>query len=370
MINLPDVNFIDADAQAIISDFVQRYEFIAGRTLQKSDPIYDFILTVAYEKVNMMQQFELGLRGNLLAYAKGVELDHLASFRQLQREGESPDFTTLRWTLSAPQNSVITIPQGTRATRDNIVFFATTETVEIAAGQTFVDVEASSTTYNALASGIDVGLITNIVDPIPYVASVSNVTKTQGGRPQETDEELRERVYEAPSAYSTAGAQEAYEFLAKSANISISEVSVFSPTPGTVKVLPMLLNGELPTQTILDQVSDALTPKDKRPLTDYVLVEAPQTVEYQLNVTYWVDRADQARLVAIQSSINQAIDEWVLWQRQKIGRDINPTQLIKRMAAAGAKRVEVASPIFKKLELDQVAVNSLKTVNYGGLEDE
>lgn len=370
MLELPDVQFIETDSNQIISDMLSRAEYILGRTLQKSDPMYLIILTFGYEKIHLMQQFEIGLRGNLLAYAEDAALDHIGSLRNTVRFEESPAFTTLRWTLSAPQAGAVLIPAGTRATADNTVYYSTTENAEIPAGSSYVEVEAVSNETGADLNNADVNSIVNIVDPIPFVQYVTNTTVTQGGRLRESNDAFRERIYEAPAAFSVAGPEDAYIYLAKSANASIADVSAYSPVPGVVEVRPILSNGEIPTQTILDQVADALSPKDKRPLADSVRVSAPDTVLYNLNLTYYIDKANQGRSAEIQAAVNQAIIDWQLWQRMKIGRDINPSVLTQRLIDAGAKRVVIASPLHTVLTKSQVSVIGSQAVTYGGLEDE
>ena len=60
----------------------------------------------------------------------------------------------------------------------------------------------------------------------------------------------------------------------------------------------------------------------------------------------------------------------------QIGKDINPSELIKRVIAAGAKRVTVTSPTFATVaetEVAHIAMNGSDpdvTVTYGGLEDD
>ena len=54
----------------------------------------------------------------------------------------------------------------------------------------------------------------------------------------------------------------------------------------------------------------------------------------------------------------------------KIGRDINPSQLIQMMVSAGAKRVEVKLPVFQIVGATNVAKLVSQNVAYGGIEDD
>ena len=73
--------------------------------------------------------------------------------------------------------------------------------------------------------------------------------------------------------------------------------------------------------------------------------------------------------VQIQTAVEEAVMGWVTWQRSKLGRDINPSELNHRMVTARAKRTEIISPVFQVLNASQVAVITSKTLTLGGLED-
>ena len=88
------------------------------------------------------------------------------------------------------------------------VYFATDEYAEIPAGSTTVDVRPPARNRKRRKRA-DAGELSTIVDPVPYVASVTNTTTTEGGAEIESDADLAERVYLAPGAYSTAGPEDA-----------------------------------------------------------------------------------------------------------------------------------------------------------------
>jgi phage-related baseplate assembly protein len=138
-----------------------------------------------------------------------------------------------------------------------------------------------------------------------------------------------------------------------------------------VNIFPLLEDGEVPGQEILDAVLAVCNADTIRPLTDLVQVLSPQTVEFDLNVTWYLERSNAVKVIDISSKVNFAVRNWLLWQRSKLGRDINPSELIAQMVQAGAKRVVVESPDFTVLEFNQVAVHSEAepAVTYGGIED-
>ena len=79
------------------------------------------------------------------------------------------------------------------------------------------------------------GTITTLVDLIPYIESVTNLTETAGGDDGEPyteagDNRLRERIRLAPAKRSTAGPELAYIYWAMTADSSIIDVKAVSET--------------------------------------------------------------------------------------------------------------------------------------------
>ena len=136
-----------------------------------------------------------------------------------------------------------------------------------------------------------------------------------------------------------------------------------------MEIYPLLKGGALPGGEILDLVYAACNAEDVRPDTDHVSVLPPEPVPFDLSATYWIDRRDAAQATQIRENVEKAIEDWELWQRSALGRDINPSELNHRMVAAGAKRAAVGSPVFAALNLKQVGIVEEKEILYGGLED-
>ncbi len=75
-------------------------------------------------------------------------------------------------------------------------------------------------------------------------------------------------------------------------------------------------------------------------------------------------------LSIITAKVEQAVAEYVLWQRSAPGRDINPSRLIAAIQDAGAKRVELDAPAFQALQPTEIARETDVEITFGGLEDE
>jgi phage-related baseplate assembly protein len=264
------------------------------------------------------------------------------------------------------------IPEGTRATPDGKLYFATEKIAEIPAGESFVDVPARCLTAGYVGNGWLEGQINRPVVRLPWVKEVRNVTPSAGGTDTESDENFRERIQIAPESFSVAGARGAYEYWARTAHQGIVDVAVLGPPdtePGHVEIYPLMEGGEIPSQEVLDAVYAICNAEDTRPMTDYVHVLPPVPVTYDLTMTWWLDRSRATQSTAIQKSVFEAVQEWVRWQRSKLGRDINPSVLNHRIIAAGAKRADITSPVFTVLTGSQVAIPGEIEVTFGGLED-
>lgn len=195
-----------------------------------------------------------------------------------------------------------------------------------------------------------------------------NTTLSEGGADVESDEDLRERIWIAPESYSCAGSEGAYIFHTKSASALISDVAIHSPQPGYVDVYVMLKDGSIPSTEMLNKIANRLNGKKVRPLTDTVTVKAPTTFYYDINLEYYISDDDSAQASQIIRAVNQAVDDFIKWQSEGLGRDLNPSELIKRVMAAGVKRVNVISPVFTPLDNFSAALVRNKTLNYEGLE--
>lgn len=369
--NLPPVKFVDYDAGAVESSIIGDYETIAQRTLAPGDPVRLFLESLAYEISLLRFQIDWSAKQNLLAYASEEYLDALGALVGVERLGASAAQTTLEFTLSGVLDFSVIIPAGTQVTPDNSIYFATDYAIIIVAGLTSGQVTATCQTIGTAGNGFVAGQIDNLVDPIAYVESATNITVSLGGTETELDDRLRGRVQAAAETFAVAGPELAYVERAKAARSDIIDVSAYSPSPGQVYVHPLMEGGELPDQDALDDVAAELTDKKRRPLTDSVTVSAPTAVSYDLELTYYIETGSAALAASIQEAVAEAAGKYKDWQSAAIGRDIDPGYLIALVrSVTGVKRVAVTSPAGAvTLDHDEVAQLGTESITYGGLEE-
>lgn len=376
--NAPDISFIDnktiEDARdEMVADYEEYMTKATGQTvtLPRSSPHRGVLYAAALQIYQGFQYIDRAGKQNLLKYSYSDFLDHLATFKGLTRAPAAAATATMRFTLSAARAVATAIPQGTRVASGGSVYFQTTEYAEIPAGALTVDVPAACTATGTEGNGLGVGELSAMVDPIPYVESVANTTATEGGADVEDDESLTERIYLAPGAYSTAGPEDSYLYHAKKYNANVGDVVVVSDrAAGTVDLFFLLANGDTPGPEIIGGLQSYLRDGNIRPMTDLVTVSAPEEAEYTIGLSYYINRSDSARAVAIQDAVKTAVGNYITWQRA-IGRDINPSKLVELVMAAGAKRVELTAPAFSHVERTAVAaLTGEPSIHYGGLEDD
>ncbi|SHN77178.1 baseplate assembly protein [Desulfitobacterium chlororespirans] len=368
--NLPDVSFLEKDPQLIESDLLSYIQGKTDITLSNADPrrkfIQGLVLYIAQERNNL----DYALKQNLLAYADGAFLDHSGEGALTPRLGDQAAVTTMELALEEDRVSVLIIEKGTRFLVGKNAFFATEETIAVPVGQHTVQIKAYCTEKGGVGNGYLPGEITMLVQPLAWVKRVRNVTISAGGVDVEEDDPYAERIRIAPESFSVAGPEGAYEYWAKRASQDIGDVKVWSPSEGTVDIRVLLKNGELPAQEILDKVLAACSDKENRPLTDKVIVSAPEQVPYDISAQYWVLASNVTVLDSIQQKVERAFQEYLNWQRSKMGRDIDLSELITRLKQAGAHRVAVDSIMFVGIEKYQVAKEENVVLSFGGLADE
>ena len=368
--NLENLKFVDANPEEMEIHILEIVEGLLERKLARADPLRLFLLGLEAAMIQQRLLFDQMAKMNLLACARGSYLDHIGALVGTERLPAAPATATMKLILSAAREQAVIIPKGARITAGDNIYFALNENAIIPAGELYVTASATCTENGERGNGYLPGEISRIVDPVPFLMSATNTNKTEGGADVEDDDAYRERIHEAPEKFSTAGPTLAYEYHAKAASALIADVYPDSPAPGEVVVYPLLKGGVIPGEEVLTLVREKLNDRRIRPLTDKVSVKAPESVKYDVDAVYYIDRSNATEASAIQSRAENVVQEFVAWQKEKLGRDINPTELYYRLRAAGVKRAEIISPVFTATNRKQVAVAGNVKVTFGGLEDE
>lgn len=366
------LQFVETDAEALYTSAIAELQSLTGESMYPGDERLIHAKALITIIVSLFNTVNERCKGRMLRYASGETLDALGEFRRCTRLSPKAATLTLRFTLAAPKTTSVTIPEGTRCSDGNTIF-KTTEVAAIQVGSLTVDVPAESIIGGTSRNGVPIGAVTNMIDNIVSVTGVTNTTisaEGDDGEPYPTedggsgDERYRERIRLANSAYTTAGCEDGYIYWAKTANATIEDVRVLSEqTAGTVDIYVTTKGGELPAQSVLDDVLATCSSKSVRPLNDIVQAHAPTVVPYDIEISYTVKDGDQEKALEDMTGDNGGIQKYVAWQKGAIGRNINPSRLQKLImtpsdgsAEGGVYACTIVKPLAAEIQSTELAV--------------
>lgn len=293
-----DIKLTTTDASTLYKTIITELEKGAGEPLYPGDERRIFgealvpVFVALYNSLN-----DVG-RQTLLRYARGEVLDAIGERQDVKRLEGTPAKTTMRFSVSTPQERNIIIPKWTKVTPDSENYFATDEIAVLQAGAYSVEVPTSAVSNGTKFNGYAAGTIATLVDLIPYIESVTNLTETAGGddgEPYTTegDNRLRERIRLAPAKRSTAGPEQAYIYWVMTADSSIVDAKAVSEK---------------------ETVSETLTVYDGKAfkgggalLTDSLVVKAHgQSTAAAKDTDYTVDYTDDLLTITLKGSLSAA----------------------------------------------------------------
>lgn len=373
-----EYQFVPTDTETIVSLLVSMYEKFTGVTVQPASPEMLFIRWVGNVVIQERVMNNYTGNQNIPSRAEGANLDALGElFLESTRPAAQAATCKMRFSISEAQESAVLIPSGTRVTdTSGATIWETFEDAYVPIGDTSIELEVRCQTPGAAGNGYAVGQINTLVDIYDYYSGCTNITESEGGADEATDDEYYELMRASMDGYSTAGARGGYIYWAKQVSTLIADVVANSPTPGVVKLYVLMDDGTLAGEELKGKVLAACSAEDRRPLTDQVFVEDAEIVSYDVNLTYYIQNGGTKSAAEIAADVKAAVDEYVAWESAKLGRDINPSHLIWLLMQTGIKRVEVTSPEFTSLRdgsdlsAPQVAKVGQITITNGGYEDE
>ena len=356
-----DFDFVETDSAKLYTTIIESLMDNCQEALYPGDERRIFGEALVAVLVSVFSMFNDEAKQRTLQYARGSVLDAIGERYNLSRIEATSATAVFRFSVSDARDENIVIPAGTRITSDGSVYFATQETAVLSAGDAYVDIVGACSVAGTSYNGVAPGIIATLVDLIPYIAGVSNITETAGGTEgepytDEGDEAFRERIRLAPAALSTAGPESAYRYFVKSADSNIIDVAVVCPEdqPNVVNLYPLMTGGELPGDDILQKVLAALS-DDVRPMTDKVNAIAPTEVEYEIELKYYTTKSNESATIEAIEGEGGAIEQFKTWQAAALGRAINPDELRYYLRQAGALRVDVVKPTYAELSKMEVA---------------
>lgn len=158
----------------------------------------------------------------------------------------------------------------------------------------------------------------------------------------EPDADLRYRTQLALEGFSVAGPVGAYTYHAFAASGLVRDVSVGSPTPGTVLVT--VLSSEEPgaaSPELIATVEAALSAEDVRPLCDTVVVQSATILTYAVVAELEIDGGPDSDVIAADAFAAAAL---YAGQAHRLGRPATRSGLFAALHRPGVRRVILSSP--------------------------
>ena len=237
-------DFVTTDAGRILEQLKGFFEAETGRTLSPSQVEVYLLETAALMFAIRASEDQLGFENCFVAWADAASLEAHGMGRNTARLQPTPATTTLRFATAAPALTRMRIPAGTRVSdAAGQVQFLTVDVAYIETGGAEIDVKAQATDAGSFANGFPADTLTSIVDPVPGIATVSNLTETGNGADIEPLDRYRARVALAFERIGDGLSKERYLSTVLGWNARCIAAEITRPQPGHVNIYPLMDDG-------------------------------------------------------------------------------------------------------------------------------
>ena len=339
-------DFVTVEAKELLDLAVAHFETETGRTLSGSQAEMYLLETISYMLSIRATEEQLAFENNFVAYARPAFLDKHGAGRDTERLQATAAHTALRFYSDTPAVTRIRIPAGTRAGDANgVVQFAIQDVAYLEIGQTFIEVPARALEVGAAANGFAAGTIATLIDTVPGISGVENITESGGGANIEDDGRYRARIALASERISRGGAKQSYEALTLGWNTRVIDVEVIRPEAGHIHIYPLMDTGAVNDTEKADLLKYL---EGKIPQGDYVTVHEPVAHDFTPKLHLIVSHAGAVETAT--RAVQSILDTW----RGQLGGYIAPSELIR----AAKAMVGVVEADILDLNLVAVAPNA------------
>lgn len=341
--------FASQDTAALLTDLLTHFEQNVGRPLYPGQVERLLLHSVAYGLDLVRADIQHTGEQNLVAYANGLQLDHLAARWGLKRLPQEAATTRVVFKLTEPFEQNLLISAGRElVSKGNKVIFQTLEDVLILAGEQEGRCIARCTSAGPVGNGWEAGTIERLAIPQAEIAVAYNETTSNGGSDIESDIRLRKRILAAPHGLSTVGTREGYRLHVLGVSPDIIDVAVMGPDdrkdddkrPGDIDIYPLYENG-LVTDSQSAEILAALNHEKIRPLGDSIHVYTPKEVKFSIAANLIITQnANGSSLQATaENTLRQLVANWGL------GQDIVASDIIRSLQNLnGVYSVDLLAP--------------------------
>lgn len=252
----------------------------------------------------------------------------------IEPRAATPSETTLTFTVDAPLNTTVTIPEGTQISDDEGKYiFETSEALVILYGSPTGSVAASRVIagHTLLAPNV----LTELIDPVAFIESVTNLSAIDSGTELETLESTLDRV----KRYQRRG-----ERIVSTKDLEEAILDEALDGNGVVRVFPFIVNGEFLTQkpkpghtTVVVMTKtgndiDSIAQTKIAALLEqavgnqYIYVVNPSFVEFDIKVNVKLNTGSPQG--AVVAAIERNLRNFYAANREQFGRAIYRSEII------------------------------------------
>lgn len=157
----------------------------------------------------------------------------------------------------------------------------------------------------------------------------------------ETDEQLRQRIRLAPESYATTGSRQAYIYHTLSTDSQIIDADALRGDNGDVFIHILTASGVV-SDELISKVLANTSDEKKRPLSDRVHVASGTPKDFRLIVE--VSPLAIANPDNVLANTQIKAQDYANELRQKLGRDVVPSQIIDRLSDSNIWQIKVIEP--------------------------
>lgn len=270
--------------------------------------------------------------------AQGEWLDRHAALRGLDRRGAVSSEGSIRFSVTAPAVTDLTIPKGTVCATAGLTRFETTQAATLPAGETSVLVPAQAVEPGA-AGNVPAGSILAMAVPPVGVGACVNPEAFTGGAEEEDDEAFRARVLETYRRMPNGANAAYYEQEA----LSFEGVAACTVIPrnrgqGTVDVVIASPEGA-PSEELIEKLQQHFD--QRREIAVDVQVMAPTIRPIPMKI--FIIAAEGADREATREKVTRAVENF--FSGARLGKKLVIAELTHLIFSQGGMvNCEVASP--------------------------
>lgn len=193
---------------------------------------------------------------------------------------------------------------------------------------------AKGTDLDQLAANVNLQRLVVQAEDLSAVPPVSEVL--------EEHDALRERIQLVYEGLTTAGPRNSYILHARNASGLVADASAESPSPATVVVTVLALEGDgTAGDELLDTVRAGLNDEDVRPLGDRVIVQGAEVLPYRIDAVVHMSGTGSEN-EAILAECIQRLTDWIN-PRRRLGVEISRSAIDAQLHISGVRKVELAN---------------------------